>query len=80
METQEVLDKLTPIFHKVFNDEDLNVDMELTSADIDEWSSLSQAILLTEIETAYGIKFKLREVAKMDNVRAIVALIQEKLC
>lgn len=79
MNTQAILDKITPIFREVFNDDDLDVNINLTSEDIDEWSSLSQTILLTELEAAFNIKFKLREVATMNNVETIVAVIQAKL-
>lgn len=79
MDTKEIIEIITPIFHQVFNDEELEVTMDLTSDEIDEWSSLSQTILLTEIEKAFNIKFKLREVAAMTNVRAIVAHIEAKV-
>lgn len=79
MNSNEIIEILTPIFHQVFNDEDLEVNMELTSDDIDEWSSLSQTILLTEIESAFNVKFKLREVAAMNDVKTIITLIQSKL-
>ncbi len=79
MTTQEILDKLDPIFQEVFNDSDLAVDLDLTSDDIDDWSSLSQTLLLTEIESAFDIRFKLREIATMNSVRNIVAIIESKL-
>lgn len=79
MSTDEILEKITPIFQQVFNDDDLDVNLSLTSEDIVEWSSLSQAILLTEIESAFGIKFKLREVATMNSVKNIVSQIATKL-
>lgn len=79
MTTQEILDKLAPIFQEVFNDSDLAVDLDLTSDDIDDWSSLSQTLLLTEIESAFDIRFKLREIATMNSVRNIVAIIESKL-
>ena len=79
METKEILNKLTPIFRQVFNDEEMDVSLELSSDEIDEWSSLSQAIMLTEVENAFNIKFKLREVATMNSVKAIVDLITAKL-
>lgn len=79
MGTQTILKKITPIFREVFNDDELNVNINLTSEDIDEWSSLSQTILLTKLESAFNIKFKLREVATMNNVKAIVAMIESKL-
>lgn len=79
MDTNEIIGIITPIFKEVFHDEDMEVTMELTSEEIDEWSSLSQTILLTEIEAAFSIKFKLREVATMNNVKTIVSLIQSKI-
>lgn len=79
MTTEEILDKLTPIFQRVFDDEELEVTMDLTSEDIDEWGSLSHTILLTEIEQLFDIKFKLREVAVMNTVCNIVAAIENKI-
>lgn len=79
MDSQTILEKITPIFREVFNDDELDVNINLTSEDIDEWSSLSQTVLLTELESAFNIKFKLREVATMNNVKAIVAMIESKL-
>lgn len=79
MDTQAILEIITPIFREVFNDDELDVNINLTSEDIDEWSSLSQTVLLTELESTFNIKFKLREVATMNNVKTIVALIESKL-
>ena len=79
MNEQEILEKLSPIFQNVFNDDELKLNMELTSEDIDEWSSLSQTLMITEVEKEFGITFKLREVAVMDNMDTIVKLIQNKL-
>lgn len=79
MTRKEILEKLTPIFQEVFNDNEMEVKLELTSDDIDEWSSVSQALLITEIEQKFAIRFKLLEVAKMDNVGTIVSIIEEKI-
>lgn len=79
MTQQEIIEKITPIFQEVFNDDELEVNIELTSEDIEEWSSLTQTIMLTKIEELFGIVFKLREVAEMDNVEAIVSMIEEKI-
>lgn len=79
MDTQEILNKITPIFCKVFNDDELDVTANLTSDEIDEWSSLTQAIMLTEIENTFDIKFKLREVATMNSVQAIIDAISAKI-
>lgn len=79
MNTQEIIEKLTPIFQSVFNDDELELTMDLTSNDIDEWSSISQTLMVAEIEKEFDIKFKLREVATMNNVATIVNCIEAKL-
>lgn len=79
MVQQEILEIITPIFQRVFNDDEMVVNMELTSEDIEGWSSLTQTIMLTKIEEEFGIVFKIREVAEMDNVEAIVNHIESKL-
>lgn len=79
MNTQEIIEKLTPIFRTVFNDDELELTMDLTSNDIDEWSSISQTLMVAEIEKVFDIKFKLREVATMNNVATIVNCIEAKL-
>ena len=55
MDTQAILEIITPIFREVFNDDELDVNINLTSEDIDEWSSLSQTVLLTELESTFNI-------------------------
>jgi acyl carrier protein len=79
MTQQEILEKITPIFQDVFNDDEMVVNMELTSDDINEWSSISQVLLITELEEAFDIKFKLMDVAVMNDVKTIVNLISEKV-
>lgn len=79
MTQEEILAKIAPIFKEVFNDDEMDVNMDLTADDIDEWSSISQTLMLTEVEKEFGIVFKLREVAEMDNVAAIVGMIESKL-
>ena len=79
MNKQEILEKITPVFQTVFNDDELEVTMELTSDEIDEWSSITQTLLITNLENLFGIKFKLREIATMNDVATIVSLIESKL-
>lgn len=79
MNAQEILEKITPIFQEVFNDDELEVTMDLTSEEIDEWSSITQTLLITNLENQFGVKFKLREIATMNDVATIVSLIEGKI-
>lgn len=78
MEKKDVLDKLTLIFRKVFNDGSLVIINELTANDIDGWDSLTHMILITDIERAFSIKFRLKDLNKMRNVGDMVDTIISK--
>lgn len=79
METKEILERITPIFHEVFNDDELDVNMELTSDEIDDWSSITQMLMVTEIEKEFNIVFKLIDVASMNSVAEVIKAIKDKL-
>lgn len=79
MSREDILKRLEPIFRSVFNDNELEVNMELSFEDIDEWSSILHTIMVSEVEKEFGLSFKLKEVATMNDVKALVALIGAKL-
>ncbi len=79
MERIEVIDKLTTIFRTTFSDDSLVLKDEMTANDVDRWDSLSHMILIAEIEKAFSIKFKLRDLNKMQNVGAMIDIIITKL-
>lgn len=79
MEKEEVLSQLTLIFRKVFNNNSLILNNELTANDVDHWDSLSHMLLITEIENSFLIKFKLKDLNKMRNVGDMVDVIISKL-
>jgi acyl carrier protein len=79
MEREEIAQKLAPVFKKVFGDASLEITDELTARDVENWDSLSHMLLITEVENEFGIKFKLKELNKMVNVGAMIAIINSKL-
>ena len=79
MENVEIVNKLTNIFRKVFNADLLVLTNELTANDVVQWDSLSHMLLITEIESSFSIKFKLKDLNKMRNVGDMVDIISSKL-
>ncbi len=79
MERTEIVNRLTPIFRKVFNDESVEVTDGLTANDVAGWDSLSHMLLITEVENAFSVKFKLKDLNKMRNVGDMMDIIQAKL-
>jgi len=78
MNKEEIIGKLKTVFEKVFRGKDLAITREMTAADIEEWDSLRHIELISEVETAFGTKFKLREVLSMKNVGDLIDLIHTK--
>lgn len=79
MERNEITTKLANIFKTVFNNQFLMLTNELSANDVDQWDSLSHMILISEIEDAFLIKFKLKELNKMRNVGDMIEMIQLKI-
>lgn len=79
MERNEIFEKLTIIFRKIFNDSTLNLTNELTANSVESWDSLTHMLLISEIENYFSIKFKLKDLNKMKNVGDMVEIIVSKL-
>lgn len=76
MTRAEIFEKLDEIFSDVF-DEPICVCEETTSADIDDWDSLTHITLIAEVEGAFGMKFSMKEVLEMKNVGEMADIIEK---
>lgn len=74
MTRQEIFEKLSQVFSDVF-DEDITVTPETTSADIEEWDSLTHITLISEVEDTFGMKFSMKDVLGMQNVGEMADII-----
>ena len=78
MTTKEIFEKLSEIFSDVF-DEEITVTAETTSADIEEWDSLTHITLISEVEDAFGFKFAMKDVLGMKNVGEMAQIIANNI-
>ena len=78
MEREEILATVESIFAKVLKKNDLKMNDETTANDVDGWDSMSNMIVIAEIERHFGIRLKLREIIKMKNVGALCVVIKDK--
>lgn len=78
MNRQEIFEKLNEIFSDVF-DEELTVTAETTSADIEDWDSLTHITLISEVEDAFDMKFSMKDVLGMKNVGEMVDIIEKSI-
>jgi acyl carrier protein len=74
-----IIDKITTIFRTVFNDETIILDNDTTANDVGSWDSLTHMVMIAEVEEAFSIKFKLREINKLKDVGALVELVNSKI-
>lgn len=78
MTRQEIFEKLNEIFSDVF-DESITVTDATTSADIEDWDSLTHITLISEVEDAFGIKFSMKDVLGMKNVGEMADIIEKNM-
>ena len=68
METKELLEILNGIFRKVLKRDDITLTKDTTANEVEGWDSLTNMVLLTEIEKKFGVRFTFREIVKLKNV------------
>lgn len=78
MTRQEIFEKLNEVFSDVF-DEDITVTDATTSADIEDWDSLTHITLIAEVEDTFGMKFSMKDVLGMKNVGQMVDIIEKNV-
>ena len=78
METTELLEILNGIFRKVLKRDNITLTEDTTAHEVDGWDSLTNMILLTEIEKKFGVRFTFREIVKLKNVGDLCQTIMNK--
>ena len=79
MTTEEIYDQLTPIFHDIFDDDDIVLEASTTASDIEDWDSLTQIRIVVAAEKKFALKFKSTDISALKNVGNFVNLIQSQL-
>lgn len=75
MTEQAILEAVQEIFRDNFDDDTLEITRATCADDIEDWDSLEQINLLTAMEKAFGLKFKLEDVRGLKNVGELLDLI-----
>ena len=79
MEKSEIIEKLTSVFHEVFNDNTIVLRDDMTAADVEKWDSLTHMMMITKVEEVFSIRFKLKELNRLKMVGDLVVMIESKL-
>jgi len=75
MTKEAIIEKLNEIFRDVFDDESIEVTDEMTAEDIEDWDSLTHLTMISEVESAFGMRFKMKDISTMKNVGEMIAII-----
>ncbi len=78
MTKEEIFERLNNVFRDVFDDEEITVDENTTSDDIEDWDSLEHINLIVAVESEFGMKFNMNEVTTMKNVGDMAKIISER--
>ncbi len=78
MDQSLIFETLTVTFRKVFDDK-IVLSKELTAKDVGNWDFLTHMLMIAEVENSFSVKFKLKELNKLDNVGNLIELIESKL-
>lgn len=70
---------LTRIFRTVFDNQELNLQPEMTASDVDGWDSLSHVNLILSVERRFGIRFSPNEILSLKNVGDLITSIEGKI-
>lgn len=78
MKREEIFEKLNEIFREVFEDDSIEVVETTSSADIEDWDSLTHITLVSSVEDEFDMKFSMKDVIGMKNVGEMVDIIMEE--
>lgn len=79
MQAEEINQKVQDIFRDVFLDEALAISDEMTADDVDRWDSITHYDMIALVEDRFGITLTTREVARLQCVGDLTAVIGAKV-
>jgi acyl carrier protein len=79
MERTEIQTEIGEILYSVFKHRNFEMHDALSAKDVDGWDSLTHMVIITKIEDQFKIKFKLRDLNKLNNMGNLLDLVKSKL-
>lgn len=74
---EEIRSKITEIFRRVFEDEALELSDEMSPESVEKWDSVTNVVMLNEVEQEFGIKFALRDVMAIRSVESLIQKVEK---
>ena len=78
MNNEEILKALDQVFRKVLKRDNITLTVTTTANDVEGWDSLTNMLLISEIEKTFQLHFSFREIVRLKNVGDLCAAIARK--
>jgi acyl carrier protein len=78
MNREEIRNKITPIFSKVFKEQELVLKDEHSATDFEKWDSINNMIIMARIEKLLGINIETSELIEIRSIGDLLTLIENK--
>lgn len=78
MEKEQVFNKVQDIFRDVLDNDEIELTMEMSANDIEEYDSLAHIQLVVAIEKTFGIRFNSSEIVTWKSIGDMVDCIASK--
>lgn len=78
MSKEEIMKKITELCRDVFDDDELVVTDSTSQKDIEDWDSLTNVQLISEVEKEFKVKFTMEEFKKFTNIGELISLLLNK--
>jgi acyl carrier protein len=79
MEREQIAERVKAAIVSVLKHDNFIMTDDLRAEDVDGWDSLSHMVIITEVENAFDVRFKLKELNKLQNMGDLIFLVQSKL-
>jgi len=79
MDRKEILERIRIILESVLNHKDFEMKEDLKASEVQGWDSLSHMMIISRIEDDFNIRFKMREINKLENLKSLIDLVQSKV-
>jgi acyl carrier protein len=76
---ENVLARVQQVFHEAFGTDPNLISLETTPSDVPAWDSVGHLDLASRLEQAFGITLDVDDLMEMEDVRAIVKIVEAKL-
>lgn len=78
MEMDKIIQMINDLAADVFDSPGIQLKLSDSSSNIKGWDSLTQVVLVTEIEKQFDIRFSFKDLASIMNIGDIINVIKNK--